>query len=668
MEQLLVPYQAATKLEGASVLVLAPHPDDEVFGCGGAIMRHVADGHAVQVVILSDGAYSADTEQQSSYTNLRRSETIHAAAVLGYGKPEFWALPDRGIEYGEFLVQRIEQAIEETQADRIYAPSIYEMHPDHRALGMAALEAVRRNTGNLKLAMYEVGVPMLRPNLLLDISDLRDRKQQAMACFLSQLKEQAYDQHISALNKFRTYTLGSKVTAAEAYFVADAQELKRDILKLYESEHQRQQEIGLALAPADVPLVSVLIRSMDRATLKAALDSVALQTYSHIEVVVVNAKGVEHTDLGAWCGRFPLRLITNRQASARSRAANTAMQAAKGRYLIFLDDDGWYAPHHIGALVERIRKEPGVSAVHSNVRVVGAPGNFEGYVFREKFDPVRMMADNCVPIHSALFERRLFEAGCLFDERLSVYEDWDFWLQISRHTTFAHIDEIGAYRSAAGTSEVGPHGTDDARKLARELVFDKWKQIWSGREINALLAQKDFLNATKVHDLERTLQMLKEQNSEQIEVQQSQHQALAQQKCLTESLNQKLLQSELQTAELKCSRDELLASRSWRMTAPLRWTATRAAHARHLMALGRRYAAMNGGGLKGMGKLASAGMATLVKHGPFKLIGKIRALAATTSLAPEIPHAQQGTAGIVQTATTSRDPLPTSVTSPKGPP
>jgi len=328
---------------------------------------------------------------------------------------------------------------------------------------------------------------------------------------------------------------------------------------------------------------------MDRATLKAALDSVALQTYPHIEVVVVNAKGVEHTDLGAWCGRFPLRLITDIQASARSRAANTAMQAAKGKYLIFLDDDDWYAPHHIGALVERIRKEPGVGAVHSNVRVVGASGSFEGHVFREKFDPVRMMADNCIPIHSALFERRLFEAGCLFDERLSVYEDWDFWLQISRHTTFAHIDEIGAYRSAAGTSEVGPHGTDDARKLARELVFDKWKQIWSGREINALLAQKDFLNATKVHDLERTLQMLKEQNSLEIQAQkkqfdlrihalenqsENQDHVLAQQKTLTESLNQKLRQSESQTAALKGSLDAFLASRSWRMTAPLRWAAT----------------------------------------------------------------------------------------------
>ncbi|MEO5661035.1 MAG: glycosyltransferase [Polaromonas sp.] len=677
MEQLLVPYQAATKLEAASVLVLAPHPDDEVFGCGGAIMRHVADGHAVQVIILSDGAYRADKDQQTSYASLRRSESIQAAGVLGYGNPQFWGLPDRKIEYGEFLVQRIEQAIEETQADLIYAPSIYEMHPDHRALGMAALEAVRRNSGKLKLAMYEVGVPMLRPNLLLDISDLRDRKQQAMACFVSQLKEQAYDQHIAALNKFRTYTLGAKVTAAEAYFVANAQALKSDILKLYESEHQQQQELGLALTPADVPLVSVLIRSMDRITIKAALDSVALQTYSHIEVIVVNAKGGKHTDLGSWCGRFPLRLIGNSHASPRSQAANAAMKDAKGKYLIFLDDDDWFAPHHVSALMEEIRKNPDVRAAHSNIRVIGALGNFEDHVFRERFDPIRMMADNFIPIHSVLFERRLLEAGCLFDERLSVYEDWDFWLQVSRHTRFAHVDEVGAYYCASGTSDVGLQGTDDARRLARELIFDKWKQVWSGREINALLAHKDFLKATKVHELEWSLQVLKDQTSAEIQAQKDQlslhvntfeeqskkqSETLVRQKNLTELLNQDLLQSELQTVALKGGIEELLASRSWRITAPLRWTAIRAAHARHVLALGRRYAAINGGGVRGIGKLASAGTATLVKHGPFKLIEKIRAHAAATALAPEIHQAQQGAEGILQPENNSRDLFSTNMT------
>ena len=124
------------------------------------------------------------------------------------------------MHYGEPLVQRIREAIVSCDADLVYAPSIHEIHPDHRALGMAAVEAVRRRGASTRLAMYEVGVAMLRPNVLLDISELAQDKQRAMACFHSQLKEQAYDQHIGALNCFRTYTLGPQISAAEAYFLS----------------------------------------------------------------------------------------------------------------------------------------------------------------------------------------------------------------------------------------------------------------------------------------------------------------------------------------------------------------------------------------------------------------------------------------------------------------
>lgn len=78
---------------------------------------------------------------------------------------------------------------------------------------------------------------------------------------------------------------------------------------------------------------------MDRATLKKALDSVALQTYPNIEVVVVNAAGVPHRSLGALCGRYPLRLIETGEVLQRSRAANMALDHAAGDLLLFLDDE-----------------------------------------------------------------------------------------------------------------------------------------------------------------------------------------------------------------------------------------------------------------------------------------------------------------------------------------
>ena len=60
-EQDLIPYTAG-RLEGSPVLVLAPHPDDEVFGCGGALVQAAKNGIPVRVVVLTDGEAQGEAE------------------------------------------------------------------------------------------------------------------------------------------------------------------------------------------------------------------------------------------------------------------------------------------------------------------------------------------------------------------------------------------------------------------------------------------------------------------------------------------------------------------------------------------------------------------------------------------------------------------------------
>lgn len=178
-------------------------------------MRHVAAGDPIWVVIVTDGALGLPLDTPDAAL-VRQRESLCAAQVLGYGEPVFWGLPDRGLEYGEELIGRILTALDETGAELVYAPSWWEIHPDHLALALAAAEAVRRCPRPIQLAMYEVGMP-LHPSRLLDITDLHTRKQAAMACFTSQLAQQDYGRHITALNTFRTYTLPGTVKLAEAY-------------------------------------------------------------------------------------------------------------------------------------------------------------------------------------------------------------------------------------------------------------------------------------------------------------------------------------------------------------------------------------------------------------------------------------------------------------------
>src|SRR5690349_5559216 len=88
------------------------------------------------------------------------------------------------------------------------------------------------------------------------------------------------------------------------------------------------------------PLVSVLVRSMDRASLRKSLESIAAQDWPNAEVVVLSARP-GHGPLEERCGAFPLRLVPTQQPLPRARAANRAMEEARGDYLLFLDDDDW---------------------------------------------------------------------------------------------------------------------------------------------------------------------------------------------------------------------------------------------------------------------------------------------------------------------------------------
>jgi LmbE family N-acetylglucosaminyl deacetylase len=536
-------------------------------------------GAAVHVVIVTDGGFGVPETHREDYVFRRQQESIAAAQLMACGRPEFWSQRDREVAYGEKLVQQVLQAIQKHWADLIYAPSIIEMHPDHRALGMAAVEAVRRAGGPIRLAMYEVGMP-LRPNLLLDISDVVERKRQAMECFASQNDRQRYDLHIAALNRYRTYTLPPEVVAAEAYVLVSAEELANDPLKLYQSEYARQAELGLALDPSDLPLVSVIIRSVGRPELTDALNSVALQTFSNIEVVLVNAKGSGHVEVGHWCGRFPLRMVGSGEKMTRSRAANTGLDSATGDYLIFLDDDNWFEPDHIQNLVMAIRQHPKFSAVYSGVKCVDEMKRPVQQVFDSAFDSTQLLAQSFMPIHAVLFCRKILDLGCRADESFDVNADWDFSIQMSQHGDFLRVAGHSAVCRATEQTGAGASQNNEIAGRGDGPIYKKWFNRLSDRQINGLTqlilskSARESEKASLLHDvpdiqghvveianLKNTVNNLHENLSSKAESYSTEKRL--QMECLSRT-----------SADLEIARAEIrnmTKTVSWRITGPLRF-------------------------------------------------------------------------------------------------
>lgn len=484
----IIPYQTTSIPEAYNVIVFAPHPDDEIFGCGGAIAQHAQAGHSVHVILLTSGGFDSSEAAGEGYAQTRLSESARAARMLGLPAPRCWGLADRGVAYDEGLVQRMMQAIAETSADVIYAPSPWELHPDHRAASMGAVEAVRRSEGEKSLYLYEVSAP-LRPNALIDVTTVWSLKQQAMQAFESQERIRPYASFISALNRFRALTLSPAVEHAEAFEMRKSSDLRRGGALMIEGESDRLLTRGIAVIPQDAPLVSVIVRTMGRPTLAKALGSIALQTYSHLEIVLVDVVGEGLPGVSAGCGRVPGRVISRGNKLGRARAANAGMEAAAGEYFIFLDDDDWFYPDHIAKLVLAIRQSAGVKAVHTAVECVNDAGNPLDEVFDFPYVAGELRYGNFMPIHSVLFHRSIREMGCRFDEGFDLYEDWDFWLQVESKTPFGFARGVSAaYRIHPGAGE-GVQAEGSRAREATARLYAKWKVLQSQQTFDELITR-----------------------------------------------------------------------------------------------------------------------------------------------------------------------------------
>ena len=144
MESELSPYEVVD-LTGHRVLVLAPHPDDETFGCGGALALHQQSGDPVKVVFLTSGELGQWVgEQDSKATRDRReAEVREALSRLGVADFDFWRYPDRAVEADGELVARLEETLAASQPTLVYAPSPLDLHPDHRAVAHALRTVLR---------------------------------------------------------------------------------------------------------------------------------------------------------------------------------------------------------------------------------------------------------------------------------------------------------------------------------------------------------------------------------------------------------------------------------------------------------------------------------------------------------------------------------------------
>ncbi len=227
------PLLAPSDMVRGTLLVIAPHPDDEVIGPGGLVAAHRAAGERVVSVVLTDGV-QGDAEgalPAADYVRARRDESLAASEKLGGGDHIFCEFPDGGLRESlrddpSPLVEKLRELIRSEAPATITFPSPYEIHPDHRAASLALLQAVSDcGLSDTELLAFEVGA-MMPANLLINITDFFSAKRDALAVFATQLEHQELLVQLDALNRSRSVNCDDPlVTHCEAFLAIDSSEI-----------------------------------------------------------------------------------------------------------------------------------------------------------------------------------------------------------------------------------------------------------------------------------------------------------------------------------------------------------------------------------------------------------------------------------------------------------
>lgn len=127
------------------ILVVAPHPDDEVLGVGGTIKKKVNQGHVVYVAIVTNATRSDPVRFTKEKLLNVRNEAKHACASLGVKKVFFEDFPAPALDQypGHLMAEAISKILHEIRADVLFVPFRGDIHNDHKAVFDACMVAAR---------------------------------------------------------------------------------------------------------------------------------------------------------------------------------------------------------------------------------------------------------------------------------------------------------------------------------------------------------------------------------------------------------------------------------------------------------------------------------------------------------------------------------------------
>jgi LmbE family N-acetylglucosaminyl deacetylase len=206
-----------------NVLVIAPHPDDETIGCGGALYLHACSGDRVSAAFLTSGELGLKKLPAEQVWAIREQEARRAGKILGLAELFFLRQPDWKLcDHVTVAATALRSILKREMPTLIYLPHPSDWHPDHQAAWPIIRTALKRSGLRApKIRAYEVWTPISQFDEVQDISAVMPRKLRALRAHRSQVGDFDYKRAVLGLNQYRG-ALAAKSRYAEVFQILHA--------------------------------------------------------------------------------------------------------------------------------------------------------------------------------------------------------------------------------------------------------------------------------------------------------------------------------------------------------------------------------------------------------------------------------------------------------------
>ena len=152
---------------------------------------------------MTNGDQGGDTFPIKELVKIRKKESQKAQNYVGIYNSYYLDIKDGFLQNCKAVRDRILETLDLSQYDHIFVPPVNDQHTDHRETFFILFDMIKKMNKSIKIYMYEVTVPLTKPQCYTDLCEFFSNKLEAMYVFQSQLKTFDYTALISYLYKAR---------------------------------------------------------------------------------------------------------------------------------------------------------------------------------------------------------------------------------------------------------------------------------------------------------------------------------------------------------------------------------------------------------------------------------------------------------------------------------